>query len=85
METIRATLVRCRRLKTLSENIHMHALQTCNRWLQFTCTCVLQFAIKITPMGCTEFCAHVLKYAHECVFVQCCKKYLKIGVVVCSI
>ena len=52
-------------LKTWSEYMNMHAVNTCKQWRKCRCTCVLQVCHKRNTLDCTMICAYDEEYAHE--------------------
>ena len=57
-------------LKTWSEYMNMHAVNTCKQWWKYSCKCVLQFLTKTTTIQCAIICAHDDEYAHEYLHVN---------------
>ena len=52
-------------LKTWSEYMNMHAVNTCKQWLTYRWTCVLQVSHTRNTLDCTMMCAQDEEYAHE--------------------
>ena len=68
MGTINGTSVD--RLKTWSEYMNVHAVNTCKQWLKYRCTRVLHVSHTRNTLECTIICAHHDEYVHEYLHVN---------------